>query len=335
MNSDRIHIPDDEIARMPVPDMVAAVDEALRALGCGMIDNPPRIESVGSSKDPDFFQIDMQAAYRENVCGIGYRCRKVIEEHGARDGKGTRVPGSRRAWIEFEDPVRKNRITLDAEFITNARTAIAALLGARYLLLEERPVRLALIGTGRIAREVVRCASHVTDIGWIQVTSRNQEHRAAFVSRMREHAAGEIRAAESVSECMEGADAVIAAVPSSEPVLSFDDCRGADHISLVGGDPRVVLADRTLWERSAIVVDNPVQARKSGDLIRARSEQWLNSIKFARVETHEATLADASLGRLDELRGERTMLLLTGIATFDLALARLAYERRLESTSSP
>ena len=331
MNRYRIHISDDEISRMPIPAMVAAVDGALRALGCGMIDNPPRSETVGRPDDPDFFQIDMQAAY----LGRGYRCRKVIEEHGARDEAGNRLPGLRRTWIEFEDPVREARVTLDAEFITNVRTAIAALLGARYLLPEGRPVSLALIGTGRIAREVVRCAPNVIDVRWIRATSRNRERREAFASRMQEQVSVEIRAAESVSECVEDADVVIAAVPSSEPVLSFEECKGAGHISLVGGDPRVVLADRALWEQSAIVVDNPAQARKSGDLVRAFREQWFDSIRFARIGSDESTLADASLGRLDERREERTMLLLTGIATFDLALTRLAYERRLASESTP
>jgi len=322
------HISDADVAALPPGDVVRAVDEAFQTLGRGEIDNPPREETVGRPGDPDFLRIDMWATWSRPDGAGEWKCRKVIEESSARDEPGERALGARRAWIEYSDSATGRNATLDAEAITNVRTAAAALLAARYLTVGG-DVGIAVIGTGRVAREIVRLAEHVLDVSWIRATSRNPERRETFARKLSAVVASPLSAAPDIASCCRGADVIIAAVPSREPVVTGGIASGASHVSLVGGDPRSVLAGREVWSNRTVVPDDFTQATRTGDLVRAHVDGWLDSVSWARRSGEMATLGDAALGGLAGLRRVPTTAILTGLAALDLAVSRLAVSRRL------
>ena len=327
--TERIHISDEEIEAIPLRQMIDAVTEALQALGRGEIDISPRNEILGRKGDPDYLRIEMDAVWNRAGKPDWY-CRKVIEESGARDTSGARVLGSRSAWIELRDTARNRVITLDAEVITNVRTGIAAALGSRWLS-SNQSVTLAIIGTGRIAGATLRAAAQVLDVHEVRVTSRSASNRTRFVRELSSELGLPILPFESVRECVRGADIVVAAVPSSNPVVVSADVVDVPQITLVGGDPRVVLADSDVFSDRLVVVDSYEQALRTGDFVRTADDGFIGSVRWAQVDGRPATLADASLGCLTSLCGEMTILVLTGIAALDLAVARLAWERRLRT----
>jgi len=313
------HIANDEVETLPPEEVAEIVDEALRALGRGDMRNLPREERVGTPDDPDYFRIELSAEWRDPAGGATWWCRRVIEESGARDASGRRALGHRTAQIELAKG-RRVMATLDADAITNLRAGAAAALGARYLM-PERPVVLAVIGTGRIAREVVLIAPAVLPVDTIRVMSRQAAHREAFVDDVAPILPVWLESYATVEECVAGADVVVAAVPSEQPILRMADVSGAAHVSLIAGDPRVVLADRALWETRACVPDESTQVERTGDVLRAKHEGWADRIRWATIDGRRATIADAALGRLDHLRGEQTMAVFTGMAALDLAMA--------------
>jgi ornithine cyclodeaminase/alanine dehydrogenase-like protein (mu-crystallin family) len=325
-------IGDADIEAIPVPLVADALDTALKALGRGEITNPPRVETLGRAGDPDFLRLEMDATWYDRPVSdtepvVEWRSRKIIEESGARDEKGRRILGDRRAWIELSDIIGHNEVTVEAETITNLRTGVTALLAARYLM-PERPVTLAVVGTGRIARTVVLTASHVLGVDAIRVYSRREENRASFVDDVGPGLGCPLTACSSVEECVTGAEVVVAAVPSPEPVILAEMTRSTAHVTLVGGDPRVILGDTELWRQRHVIVDNAAQAEKTGDLLRAVEEGSIEEVRWAKEDDDQIlTLADAALGQTDHLRDKPTLAILTGMASMDLALARLAWER--------
>ena len=143
------YISDEQIASvMTTRDFVESCDEAFRLYGLGKMVNPLRKEEVSREGEMDLFRLVMPGWWKGRFTG-----QKVIEERS--DVKMGRL-GSRTAVIELEDVRRDDRITLDAERITNMRTGAAGALGAKYLA--ESPVRTAaILGTGRIAQALGRC----------------------------------------------------------------------------------------------------------------------------------------------------------------------------------
>jgi len=103
------------------------------------------------------------------------------------------------------------------------------------------------------------------------------------------------------------------------------------QITLVGGDPRVVLADRELFTRRPVVVDSYEQSLRTGDFLRAREETWIDEVRWAKIDGQRATLADMALRYHISSCGEMTTCVLTGIGALDLAVARLAWEQRIAS----
>ena len=312
--------------RLPWSAVLSAVEDALLALGRGEIINPPRYETVGSASDPNAFRIKMTAT--RFVDGSPARaCTKVIEESGARDGQGRRALGSRRATLTLSEQSGALYAEMDADALTDVRTAAAALVSVRHLA-RRRPIRLAIIGTGRVATAAALLAEQALQLSSISATSRTEERRRVFGDRVAPALAAPLTLAGTVGDCVDGADAVVCAVPSAEPVLWAHETHSVEHLCLVGGDPRAVLADRETWLARTCYVDHPKQALATGDLIAARRQGWLGGIRWAVGDIASSTLSDAMLNRIPPPAGP-TLALLTGLAALDLAMAELVVEAAL------
>ena len=318
-----LQITDDAFRALPDEDVVRAVDRAFRRMALGEVANPPRVESLGRPGEPDCLRLQMSA--RETTSS-GWAATKVIEELPRYDRTGARLPGTRIALLTLHDPDLDVDVTADAEVLTNLRTATSALLATAYLV-PSGPLALAVVGTGRIGREVVRLCTHVLDVTEFRVMSRTAENVERLVEELKPGLGAPIHGFTDIGEAIRPAKAVIAAVPSNQPLFSSRDVAQVGHLTLVGGDPRVILAGRDVWCSRTAVTDLHEQAIRSGDLIRAREEEWEDEIMWAERTVKDATVGRASLGEFAHLREKPTLALLTGVAALDLALAKLAWER--------
>ncbi len=299
---------------LPVEDVIAGCDRAFRLYGLGHMSNPPRRETVRRTDGADLFRLEMPAQWPGR-----YRATKVIEERS--NVSSGRLAG-RSAVVELHDLTTGRRAVLDAEYLTNMRTGAAGALGVRYL--GGNADMLAIVGTGRISRALALCADAALGPREIRATSRSAENLEKFAAFVEPRVSARVRVANSIGACLDGADAVLAAVPTPRPILGRSDVAGTVHLSVIAGDPRTTqLAPELLCSRE-VVADHPEQALKSGDFLSA----GLGEERFtANGEGKVLTIGDAALGRLEDRRGRGTIAYFTGMAIQDLMSAVQVYER--------
>ena len=312
---EKLRISDAEIAGiLSAEEVVDSCDRAFRLYGSGEVLNPPRREDVRRTEGADVFRLEMPAEWPGR-----YRARKVIVERS--DVASGRLAG-RTAVIELDDVATGRSAELDAEYLTNMRTGAAGALGVRYLAASAEV--LAILGTGRISRALALCADAVLGPREIRATSRSAANVEAFAAFVQPKVNARIRSTYAIGDCLEGADAVLTAVPTPRPILRRRDVGDAVHLSVIAGDPRTAQLDPGLLNSREVVADHPEQVLKSGDFLLA----GLGGDRLAADgEGRVLTIGDAALGRLGDRRGLGAIAYFTGMAIQDLMAAVQVYER--------
>ncbi|OGA44949.1 MAG: hypothetical protein A3F74_16975 [Betaproteobacteria bacterium RIFCSPLOWO2_12_FULL_62_58] len=162
------------------------------------------------------------------------------------------------------------------------RVACTSALSAR-LMAREDAGDLGLIGSSGQAWAHVTAINTVRKLRRVRVYSPNAERRQSFAERARRELGLAATAVTSAREAVEGADLVVAATNSSQPVIDGAwIVPGAHVISIVSGDektPRRELDDEVM-RRAAVVISHSKQvamAKNQGDLadpVRAGILSW-------------------------------------------------------------
>ena len=222
---------------------------------------------------------------------------------------------------------------LEAGDITDRRTGAAGALGLQYLA-GESIKRVAILGTGRIARNLALSCDALFDLAEIACTSRREANRAAFAKAVEPGLRARLRLATSLETCIAGADAVLTAVPTPQPILtSAMALAEVPYLAVIAGDSRTrQLAPEVLYERT-VVVDVLAQAQKSGEFRFAAEQGQAAQIALARnVEGKVLDIGDAACGRLGT--SAPSAVYLTGMGAQDLCAAAMVY-RRLTHLNNP
>ena len=151
------------------------------------------------------------------------------------------------------------------------RVACTSALGAR-LLARPDASSMGLLGTGGQAWTHLMAMSAVRKLRSVRVYSPNPEHRDIFAERARRELGLAAEAVGSAREAVEGADLVVAATNTSQPIVNGAwIAKGAFVVSIVSGDlktQRRELDDETM-RRAALVVSHAketARAQRHGDL---------------------------------------------------------------------
>ncbi len=223
---------------------------------------------------------------------------------------------NREAYIAFEDLQQGRSWRLEAGHITDWRTGAAGALGLQYLA-GAAIKRVAILGTGRIARTLALSCDVLFDLADIVCTSRREANRTAFAKAVEPDLRAPLRLATSLEACIAGADAVLTAVPTPQPILTSAALAEVPYLAVIAGDSRTrQLAPEVLYERT-VVVDVLAQAQKSGEF-RFAAEQ----IALARnAEGKVLDIGDAACGRLGT--SAPSAVYLTGMGAQDLCAAAM------------
>lgn len=167
------------------------------------------------------------------------------------------------ATIQLFDPATGAPVmSMDATLITEMRTAAVSAVATRALARDDA-TRLAIIGAGVQARSHLAALRRVRDFRDIRVWSPRSA--PAFA---REHG---ILAAKSAEACVDGADVIVVATTSAQPVLEGAWVADGTHVVSVGAaiaDWRE--CDDAFVKRARVFVDSRSGARvESGDVIAA------------------------------------------------------------------
>ncbi len=305
--------------RFSTADFISACHQAFEYYGTGVIDNPPRTESIQKRGALDYFRLDMPAEWPGK-----FRARKIIEEFS--DVASGRL-AKREAYIAFEELQQGRSWRLEAGYITDQRTGAAGALALQYLA-GESIKRVAILGTGRIARTLALSCDALFDLAEIACTSRRPENRAAFAAAVEPDLHTSLRMATSLEACIAGADAVLTAVPTPQPILTAAMLAEVPYLVVIAGDSRTrQLAPEALYERT-IVVDVLAQAQKSGEFRFAAEQGQAAQIALVRsIEGKVLDIGDAACGRLGT--SAPSAVYLTGMGAQDLCAAAMVYRRLL------
>lgn len=310
----------DELSLSPA-DVLGAVEAVLRAQGEGQVVLEPREHLV---PDPAFRgHFNLLRAY---VAPLGVAGVKVVGDYV--DNHELGLP-SELALLTLYDPRTGVPLAIvDATEITDWRTGAVTALGARHLARRDAKV-LGHLGARGTAFSNVTMLDSEFDFDEIRVTSRRPESREAFGAELGEALGKPVRVVETAEEVVRGADIVVEAtrLVEPEPLVRTEWIAPGALVVPYGTISAVELSLTEIMDK--IVVDDWQQCRQGrfGSL-RPHVERGLLSEANLHAELGQI-VAGSRTGR--EREDERILFWHRGLATTDLAVGQLLYERALEA----
>jgi ornithine cyclodeaminase/alanine dehydrogenase-like protein (mu-crystallin family) len=213
---------------------------------------------------------------------------------------------------------------MNASTITAIRTAAVSGVATR-LLAREDAGDLAIIGSGVQARSHLAAMACVRSIRRVRVASRNFEHAQRFAAETRPHYAFPIEPVVTIEAAVRGADLIVTATSSSEPVVRRDWIAPGAHLNVVGASlPSAREVDTATMAAASLFVDRRESTlNESGDYLFAAHEGAIGA-KHIRAEIGEVLIgAGPGRTRPDEI----TMFKSLGLAVEDVAAAAFVYQQ--------
>jgi ornithine cyclodeaminase/alanine dehydrogenase-like protein (mu-crystallin family) len=219
------------------------------------------------------------------------------------------------------------RALLDASPITAIRTAAVSALATR-LLARTNSSTLAIVGTGVQALGHLESIPLVRPIESVRIAGRTPERAQEFVATLAGKYPFPIEASSSTEAAVRGADIVVTATNTREPLLKREWLSPGTHVNAVGASQRThqELDTQTVAD-SALFTDRRESLENEAAEYRLALEESLIAPTHLRGELGELVTGKIA-GRSSD--GELTLFRSLGLAAFDVAAAEhvLANARR-------
>ncbi len=219
---------------------------------------------------------------------------------------------------------------MEGGYLTALRTG-AASGAATAVLANKNASCVAVFGAGKQARTQLEGVAAVRRITDVKVYDPNPAAVMTFIDFMsRKFDSIRFYAGRTPTDILDGADVIITATVSKTPVFCGNDLKPGVHINGVGSyKPSMRELDEvTISRADKVVVDNRLGSlEEAGDLIEA-----IRLGCFTPQQIH-AEMGEIILGSKPgrENENEITIFKTVGFAALDMAVARLAYLRSMES----
>jgi ornithine cyclodeaminase len=282
---------------LTLEDCIAAMEDALAALARGEVHNPLR-QAIRAPGAPGL--LGLMPAWRTGYYALKEVC--VFPENPKR-GLDTHVGTVILHSGETGEPLA----IMNASAITAIRTAAVSAVATKMLAREDAHV-LAILGGGVQAKSHLRAIPLVRDLREIRTYSRSGG------------------SASSAEEAVRGADIIVTATNSKEPVLRREWVSAGAHINAVGSSIAAAreLDGATVAAASLFVDRRESTVNESGDYLFALREGAISGPEHIRAEIGEI-LTGIAPGRTS--REEITLFKSLGLAVEDLASAVLLFEK--------
>jgi ornithine cyclodeaminase/alanine dehydrogenase-like protein (mu-crystallin family) len=212
---------------------------------------------------------------------------------------------------------------LDASAVTEIRTAAVTAVATRELARADASV-LAILGAGVQARSHLDALARVRDFAHVRIYAPTEAHAQAVIDAARAPVSdAELTVAPSAELAVRGADVVVVATSSREPVLRREWLSVGAHVNAVGASTLTARElDVETVAASALFADSRESLRnEAGEFALAISEGAISGEDHVRAELGEV-LAGMKPGRADG--AELTLFRSLGLAVEDLAAAEHA-----------
>ena len=310
---------DDVRHLISMDDLIETMHAALVEFSGGRVQQPLRtVLEVG----PQHAFFGVMPAHIPKSGALG---TKLVTVFGSNTAIG--LPSHLATILLLDSTTGELQCVMDGRFITEARTAAVSAVSTR-LLAREDASTLAILGSGVQARSHLAALTRVRAISDVRVWSPSEERRRAFVDEMQASTYATLSTASSAQEAVRGADLIVLATASREPVVRSEWIADGAHIAAVGAcrpDQREMEA--TLVARARLFVDSRTGAlAEAGDVVLAMRD---GAIDETHIAGELGELAGGRVaGRSDP--GEVTLFKSLGMAVEDVAAAHLAYVRAAE-----
>ena len=293
---------------------IGAMEDALSALARGEVHVPLR--SVVKPPSEDTF-IGLMPAHRgggaplyslKTVCVMPDNPKRGLDAH-----QGTVTL--------FDGETGETRAIMNASAITAIRTAAVSAVATR-LLAREDSRELGILGAGVQARSHLESLRLVRDFDRIRIYAPTAEHAETLAADAAAEAVG------SAEEAVRGADVVLTATSSVDPVLSREWLKDGAHVNVVGGRPPTMRElDVATVAESAFYTDRRESAENEAWDYRDALDAGAIGPGHIRGEIGEVLIGSAE-GR--QSPDEITVFRSLGLAVEDLAAAEYVVRRARE-----
>jgi ornithine cyclodeaminase/alanine dehydrogenase-like protein (mu-crystallin family) len=220
---------------------------------------------------------------------------------------------------------------LNASAVTEIRTAAVSVV-ATELLAKPAAGTLAVVGTGVQARAHICALDQARPLAEVRLASRDPDNARRLAEALRGQTRAPLRACASAQAAVDGADIIVTATSSAEPVLDRDWLAPGTHINAVGAClPNARELDSATVTDGVLVADRRESVlAESGDYLLAAADGAVGP-DHIRAELGEILLGTA-VGR--SAADEITIFESLGLAVEDLAAADLAYRQAAEASAA-
>jgi ornithine cyclodeaminase len=311
--------PDIDALEIPNREIIAAVEEAVRAHGNGQVVVEPRVHLVPDNGGAGHFNVLRGHLSQPGVSGI-----KVVGDFVSNYAAG--LP-SELGLLTLYDPQTGVPLSImDATLITACRTGAMTAVGARYLARPDARI-LGHVGARGTAFWNVVLLDELFDLDEIRVTSRRPESREAFAEQLAAVCRARVLVTATADEVFDGADILVEAsrLTEPEPLLRTALVKPGAFVVPYGTISAVELDLLDVMDK--VVVDDWREAQ-SGRFGALRPH--VDSGRLAPATLH-AELGQVVTGQRPgrERDDERILLWHRGLAILDIAVG-LAILRRAQ-----
>lgn len=304
-------------ALLPVGECISVMSEALADLARGNVYQPLRMIITPPGADGDMALMPSYRSGERPAYGV-----KTVCLFPGNPAKG--LDSHQGSVMLFSGETGELMALMNASAITAIRTAAVSGV-ATQLLAQDDAGELAMIGTGVQARAHLEAMACARPIKRARVASRSFEHALSFAAEFRSRYSFPIEAVESVESAVRGADLIVTATTSREPILSREWVSAGAHLNVVGSSiPTTREIDSATMAASSLFVDRRESTiNEGGDYLFALREGAIGP-DHIKAEIGEL-LTGAKTGRSST--DEITVFKSLGLAIEDLASADYLYRK--------
>jgi ornithine cyclodeaminase/alanine dehydrogenase-like protein (mu-crystallin family) len=311
--------PDIESLGLSHAEIVAAVEDAVRAHGDGRVVVEPRVHLVPDNHGAGHFNVLRGHLGAPGVSGV-----KVVGDFVANYAAG--LPSELGLLTLYDPETGVPLAIMDATMITACRTGAMTAVGARYLARQDSRV-LGHVGARGTAFWNIVLLDEMFDLDEIRITSRRPESREAFAQELAAVTGTRVRVTATAEEAFDRADILVEAsrLTEPEPLLRTGSVQPGAFVVPYGTVSAVELDLLDVMDK--VVVDDwrEAQSGRFGALRR-----HVDTGRLSAASLH-AELGQVVTGRRPgrERNDERILFWHRGLAILDIAVG-LAILRRAE-----
>jgi ornithine cyclodeaminase/alanine dehydrogenase-like protein (mu-crystallin family) len=306
-------------AAIKEPEALASAEKAFRAMAVGGVELPP---PMGLEVPEAQGEVHVKSAYLK-----GSRIFAVKIASGFYGNAERGLPSGSGLILVFDATTGFPLVLLaDNGYLTDLRTAAAGALAAR-LLAPESIGSVAVLGSGVQGRFQLRAISRVRRWERTVAWSPDTDQLVRYCAEMEEELSIPFRAASDAEEAVRGADLIITATPSREPLFGASALEPHATVIALGSDgpDKRELSTETLARADKIVVDRLSQCVSLGEVHHCVEEGVLTP------DSVHAELGEVLTGAKTGREGSELIICdLTGVGVQDAAIAEVTWGKLVQ-----